>query len=68
MWQRQNTAGDGGVDDITLGSAASGRYVRMLGVARGTQYGYSLWEFEVYSDALSGKKRGHVLNINYLPA
>lgn len=26
----------------------SGRYVRMLGTARGTTYGYSLWEFEVY--------------------
>jgi len=26
----------------------SGRYVRMLGMARGTQYGYSLWEFQVY--------------------
>jgi len=48
------TSGDGGVDDLTLGSAASGRYVRMLGIARGTQYGYSLWEFEVYGDALTG--------------
>ena len=26
----------------------SGRYVRMLGVKRGSPYGYSLWEFEVY--------------------
>lgn len=26
----------------------SGRYVRMYGTARGTIYGYSLWEFEVY--------------------
>jgi hypothetical protein len=26
----------------------SGRYVRMLGTARGTAFGYSLWEFEVY--------------------
>jgi endo-1,3(4)-beta-glucanase len=43
------TAGDGGVDDITLSSPASGRYVRMLGVRRATQWGYSLWEFEVYA-------------------
>lgn len=28
----------------------TGRYVRMYGTARGTQYGYSLWEFEVYGD------------------
>ena len=40
--------GDGGVDDITLGTPASGRYVRMLGTQRATAYGYSLWEFEVY--------------------
>ncbi|CAN5297797.1 hypothetical protein BH10BAC4_BH10BAC4_16750 [soil metagenome] len=26
----------------------TGRYVRMYGTARGTPYGYSLWEFEVY--------------------
>jgi endo-1,3(4)-beta-glucanase len=42
------TVGDGGVDDITLASPVSGRYVRMLGTQRGTMYGYSLWEFEVF--------------------
>ncbi|MFS8099722.1 discoidin domain-containing protein [Lentzea alba] len=39
-------AGDGGVDDLTL--SGSGRYVRVYGTARGTAWGYSLWEFEVY--------------------
>jgi len=43
------TTSDGGVDDITLSSPASGRYVRLLGTQRATTYGYSLWEFEVYS-------------------
>ncbi|MEV6715990.1 glycosyl hydrolase family 8 [Lentzea sp. NPDC051208] len=38
--------GDGGVDDLTV--SGSGRYVRVLGTARGTQWGYSLWELEVY--------------------
>jgi hypothetical protein len=42
------TTGDGGVDDITLASPVSGRYVRLLGTQRATIYGYSLWEFEVY--------------------
>jgi len=42
------TTGDGGVDEITLASPASGRYVRLLGTQRSTAYGYSLWEFEVY--------------------
>ena len=44
------TMGDGGVDDITLSSPASGRYVRMLGARRATMYGYSLWELEVYGE------------------
>ncbi|MBN1411594.1 MAG: discoidin domain-containing protein [Spirochaetales bacterium] len=41
------TSGNGGTDDISFGSA-SARYVRMYGTARGTGWGYSLWEFEVY--------------------
>jgi hypothetical protein len=28
--------------------SGSGRYVRMYGTQRTTQYGYSLWEFGVY--------------------
>ncbi len=41
------TGGTGGVNDLS-GLSGTGRYVRMYGTARGTQYGYSLWEFEVY--------------------
>ncbi|GAA2582018.1 cellulase family glycosylhydrolase [Dactylosporangium fulvum] len=41
------TTGNGGVDTIT-GLNATGRYVRVLGTARSTQWGYSLWEFDVY--------------------
>jgi len=41
------TTGDGGTDDITF-SSTNARYVRMYGTERGTGYGYSLWEFEVY--------------------
>ncbi|MGW4212059.1 glycosyl hydrolase family 8 [Lentzea sp. NPDC004789] len=40
------STGDGGIDDLTL--SGSGRYVRVYGTARGTAYGYSLWELEVY--------------------
>ncbi|MFF9853022.1 glycosyl hydrolase family 8 [Streptomyces litmocidini] len=40
------TAGDGATDDLTV--SGSGRYVRMYGTGRGTPYGYSLWEFQVY--------------------
>lgn len=40
--------GTGGVDEIVLDEPAPARYVRMQGVERGTQWGYSLWAFEVY--------------------
>jgi mannan endo-1,4-beta-mannosidase len=40
------TDGDGGTDVIPL--EASARYVRLSGIRRGTEWGYSLWEFSVY--------------------
>ncbi|CDG84341.1 discoidin domain-containing protein [Janthinobacterium agaricidamnosum] len=39
-------AGAGGNDKVAL--YASGRYVRMQGIARGTPFGYSLFGFKVY--------------------
>jgi F5/8 type C domain/Ricin-type beta-trefoil lectin domain len=41
------TTGTGG--DQTLSVSGSGRYIRMYGTARATQWGYSLWEFQVYA-------------------
>lgn len=41
------TNGDGGVDDLT-GLSGAGRYLRVYGTARGTGWGYSLWELEAY--------------------
>ncbi|GAB1821769.1 discoidin domain-containing protein [Herbidospora sp. RD11066] len=40
------TTGTGGVQ--TLAVTGSGRYVRLNGTQRGTGYGYSLWEFQVF--------------------
>jgi hypothetical protein len=40
------TTGTGG--NQTLNLAGTGRYIRMNGTARATQYGYSLWEFQVF--------------------
>ncbi|WP_155348791.1 ThuA domain-containing protein [Acrocarpospora pleiomorpha] len=41
------TTGDGGVDDVNV--TGTGRYIRINGTQRAlTQYGYSLWEFDVY--------------------
>ncbi|WP_432043513.1 discoidin domain-containing protein [Streptomyces cadmiisoli] len=45
---RSVTAGDGATDDLAV--SGSGRYVRLQGVTRGTGYGYSLWEFQVYGE------------------
>ncbi len=39
--------GDGGTDNDTFATVTA-RYVRMTGVSRGTSYGYSLYELEVY--------------------
>ena len=41
-----------------LSLQGSGRYVRMLGTARGTNNGYSLWEFEVYGKPSSNQING----------
>ncbi|SHK94689.1 discoidin domain-containing protein [Actinacidiphila paucisporea] len=40
------TTGTGGVQNLAVNG--SGRYVRVNGTVRATQYGYSLWEFQVY--------------------
>ncbi|MDI1461568.1 discoidin domain-containing protein [Catellatospora sp. KI3] len=46
------TTGTGGVQ--TLNITGTGRYVRVYGTARATQYGYSLWEFQVYGELAGG--------------
>ena len=49
------TTGTGGTQ--TLNVSGTGRYIRMYGTARATGYGYSLWEFGVYTGG-SGFRRG----------
>jgi hypothetical protein len=46
-----STAGTGGTQ--TLSVSGTGRYIRMNGTARATPYGYSLWEFQVFSSSAS---------------
>jgi hypothetical protein len=48
-WQTadSNPASTGGVETRTF-TPVSAQYVRMHGIKRSTQYGYSLWELEVY--------------------
>ena len=45
------STGDGHIDDLSV--SGSGRYVRMNGVKRGTGYGYSLYEFQVYGQRVT---------------
>ncbi|MFG2040574.1 discoidin domain-containing protein [Dactylosporangium sp. NPDC048998] len=46
------TAGGGGSETVAVNRTT--RYVRMQGVTPNTQWGYSLWEFEVYGTGSSG--------------
>jgi hypothetical protein len=53
---RQVVNGDGDVDELNRLSG-TGRYVMMHGTRRGTPWGYSLWEFEVYGVINDGPTR-----------
>ncbi|HWF79816.1 MAG TPA: discoidin domain-containing protein, partial [Streptosporangiaceae bacterium] len=54
------TTGTGGTQ--TLNVSGSGRYIRMFGTARGTQFGYSLWEFSVFGSP-GGGGGGNVVTV-----
>jgi hypothetical protein len=54
------TAGTGGIQ--TLNVSGTGRFVRMLGTVRATQYGYSLWEFSVFTSGGGGGNTVTVTN------
>lgn len=57
------STGDGGLDDISANG--TGRYVRILGSKRATQWGYSLWEFEVYGSKSSTGGNGITSGATY---
>jgi hypothetical protein len=46
------TSGTGGTQNLTV--TGTGRYIRMYGTARATAYGYSLWEFDVFTTGSGG--------------
>jgi acyl-homoserine lactone acylase PvdQ len=46
VWSTSTGDGDADIDAFTPVTA---RYVRMLGVTRGTSYGYSIYEMEIYA-------------------
>ena len=52
--QRTVTNGVGGTEDLSF-TAVSARYVRVYGLTRATEYGYSIYEFEVYNSQTAAK-------------
>jgi len=46
----EERSGDGGTDIINLGTPVSARFVRMNGLVRGTTWGFSLFEFEIFDE------------------
>ncbi|WP_431685580.1 discoidin domain-containing protein [Hahella sp. NBU794] len=58
---RSVTNADGDIDDLS-NLNATGRYLRIKGKKRGTEYGYSLWEIEVYgADSNNGGEKSVML-------
>jgi len=55
------TTGTGGTQALTV--SGTGRFVRMYGTVRGTQYGYSLWEMDVYTTS-GGGTGGNTVTVN----
>jgi beta-glucanase (GH16 family) len=47
------TDGDGGVEYLVTDSNVTGRFIRLYGISRGGEGGYSLQEFEVYGRAVT---------------
>ncbi|WP_243226655.1 discoidin domain-containing protein [Microbacterium sp. CIAB417] len=47
----QTTTADGGVDEIALTEGTEGRYLRLTGTQRLTQWSYSLYSLEAYAPA-----------------
>ncbi|MFH9066095.1 discoidin domain-containing protein [Streptomyces coeruleorubidus] len=47
-WTTIHSTATGAGGTQTLDVDGSGRYIRLYGTQRGTVYGYSLWEFQVY--------------------
>jgi hypothetical protein len=63
-WQLAAAVTNNTVLNNTIGiSGFSGRYVRMYGLVRGTVWGFSLWEFEVYG---TPSVNAPVVNLAYL--
>jgi beta-glucanase (GH16 family) len=57
-WTTVNTTTNGAGGSQTLTVSGTGRYVRLVGTQRATQWGYSLWEFKVFGAGGTGPGPG----------
>src|ERR1700730_2964403 len=53
-WTAISSTNPGTGSAQALNSTGTGRYIRMTGTTRATQYGYSIYEFQVYASAGTG--------------
>jgi hypothetical protein len=60
-WTSIYSTADATGGNQSLAVSGSGRYIRLFMTARGTQYGYSLYEFKVYGTAPAGGPAGYIL-------
>lgn len=61
-----HTAGSNGETDDITGLEGNGRFVRMYGIQRATEWGFSLWEFEVYAAPYAGNQPPDVVLVSPL--
>lgn len=63
-WTTVTTVQKSNPNDDNLNLNVSSRYVRMLGVDRGTNYGYSIFEFEIYGSESSSSIEAITMLLN----
>ena len=60
-WTTVYTVTDGGegeTEEMVLPDNVTGQYLRMYGTERATGYGYSIWEMDVYGEAVGSSSSG----------
>ncbi|TDD58726.1 glycosyl hydrolase family protein [Kribbella antibiotica] len=63
-WTTINSTTNGAGGNQTLNVSGTGRYVRLVGTQRATQWGYSLWEFKVLGSASGPGPSSGLLSYN----
>ncbi|GAB3928805.1 discoidin domain-containing protein [Kribbella albertanoniae] len=63
-WTTINSTTNGAGGNQTLNVSGIGRYVRLLGTQRATQWGYSLWEFKVFGSTSGPAPGSGLLSYN----